>query len=236
MPSRTKPSPHASASVAAQPPSTYVDRTRDGQRTRGCVTTATLNPKHAALLDHDVKRQAIRNRERRDMERERNERNKNQARKQSTTMHSVSFNFVFGTDRHGNQITSETVGVGPESGAVPPHENIALAYTVSFPKKEPFRLSLLEDEVHKVHRDNKRRIERMTNPNKAAALRFVSGMVTESVQSWLECIDEDTLRFHVDSVLESRCYQVLDLKLEEDHVGHVRLQPNLIPDTIPSVG
>lgn len=204
-----------------------VDRTRDGHRTFDSVTLTVANAKHSGLLNHDISRQQQRNRERKRNLRERERKQEKRAIadiSRKSRMHSVLFNFVFGSDRHGNQITSESEGVGPMSGSAAPHENITLAYTVAFPKPEPFRLSMLQDSVHEHHRETRKRVERMTNTNKSAALEFVTGIVTESVQSWLEDVDEDTIRFNVDDVLSQRQPRVLDLRLAGDVVGHVRLQ------------
>lgn len=141
-------------------------------------------------------------------------------------LHHIDFVFMFGSSPERTDADSTVAVLDSDVPCSAPHENITVACTVSFPKTEKFHIGFLRDASEAWHRDNMRASSRTQNPKKADALCFVSRLCRESVSNWIESADSETIRFHVDEVLENRCYRTLDIRNDANAViGHVRLSP-----------
>ena len=220
----------------------HVDRDRTGQRRTNNVVTCDV-PKHSALLQHQSERQRKRN-----VERYRRLDENSPSTPHADKVHSmpsttkqkkyVGFHFVFGSDRHGNCIRN--------ADDKSPHENMTLTYEIAFHESEGFKMSVFRDHVVAVHKRNLRAADRTPNSNKAETLRAVSTVLSASVHNWLDGVDEDEVRKHVQHALDTHGFSIMDVhafnesELAESDpyasamlggeglIGHVRISPNMM--------
>ena len=197
------------------------------------------------LLEHSLQRQNKRNRKRiaesipgsvaavQAMKR----RVKNTRRK--AMMQRILFQFVLGSNIDGTPVGSSAVPVGTArtAHAAAMSENITSSYVVVITKGKQFQLQRLHDSVSKEHARSIQKSQKMKDPTKAKLLRFASSVVSETINSWLDTVDEDVISFNVEEVITSHCSRSLNVVTPNGNAGHVRITLDTITaaDTTESI-
>lgn len=133
-------------------------------------------------------------------------------------MQRILFQFFFGSNTDGSPIASTS-----EELLEPRQETIIFSHTVTIPKGKQFELARLRDSVNKSHHSALQRTQHIKNKQKAEVLLFTSRVITETVNAWLDIVDEDVIRFNVSEAIETHCHRSLNIVTAMGNAGHVRI-------------
>lgn len=197
----------------------HIDRDKSGHRIHDALSDCYCSN----MLEHEINRQSIRNRSNNATIPESvaavsaMKRRLRRIRRKAM-MQRILFQFFFGSNAEGSPIAST-----PEELLEPRQETIVFSHTVTIPKGKQFELARLRESVNKSHHAAMQRVQHIKNKQKAEALLITNRIITETVNAWLDVVDEDVIRFNVNTAIETHCHRSLNIVTAVGNAGHVRI-------------